>query len=140
MAIEKCWDQRIEEARQNGFFTDEDKALANSWNSCSLGESLNWGEIKTFFRKQNDDVYLLGFHHDSETFKLGLEFAAYVDQDRVRKVEPTHETLKSLVLRDGARYRVTKDSGEILFYTQEEIQKIVGIKNLKEETTNNAKV
>lgn len=34
----KTWRERVAEAKVSGYFTKEDKLLANSWDTCAIGE------------------------------------------------------------------------------------------------------
>lgn len=35
------WTKRLERAKRNGYFTPSDNTLAESWNTCAVGEGLN---------------------------------------------------------------------------------------------------
>lgn|GEM_PF-7116915 len=63
------WKDRIEAAKDNGSFSDEDKALARSWETCAVGENLPAVKVS------------------SDVKRLGEDFNGAVQQDDVRQAE-----------------------------------------------------
>lgn len=88
-----CWDQRIKEARQRGFFTPEDVDLSANWQSCAVGEqvALIKGCLTSFvdynatpFIREEDRPVL---------FDLGKRFSIYVEAGRIYEAEITHRDI-----------------------------------------------
>jgi hypothetical protein len=89
--IEMTWQERLDEAAQRGYFTDDDKICASSWHSCAVGEK--HGNTKIV-----DTDSSLGFIPSffSKDYRLGSDFSCYVRKDNVELAQETYDKIQKL--------------------------------------------
>ena len=80
------WEKRIEMAKKNGYFTDDDKNKARDWSTCAVGEQFN---VKDF-------VSIPHTRFISEIEDLGCLFLIYVVDNDITKSEKCFERIKEI--------------------------------------------
>ena len=80
------WEKRIEMAKKNGYFTDDDKNKARDWSTCAIGEQFNIEDID----------YIINEHSGNEIEQLGIDFWIFVKNDQVSEAKNCFKKIKKL--------------------------------------------
>lgn len=82
--VRKTWNMRIDEARERGHFTYDDKSLAREWKSCKIGERYNGRDIDTYINELDIRLFHLGIRFTDavcrDSFNLAEEIAQEIDE------------------------------------------------------------
>jgi hypothetical protein len=80
------WEKRIEMAKKNGHFTEDDKEKAISWDTCAVGEIFNIKNIKNYVK----------YNYGNKIYDLGEEFTFTILNDNILRAEKCFITIKKL--------------------------------------------
>ncbi len=80
------WEKRIEMAKKNGYFTDDDKNKARYWSTCAVGEQFNIEDIE----------YITNEYYGNEIEQLGIDFWIFVKNDEVLEAEKCFIRIKKI--------------------------------------------
>ena len=82
------WEERIENAKRMGKFTEPDRDCSQSWKCCAVGEV-----CFTQMSEEDKETYRDGFPRDDEVYTLGMQFATAVDNDEVPEAEDLYRCI-----------------------------------------------
>ena len=90
------WEKRIEMAKKNGYFTDDDKNKARDWSTCAVGEQFNIEDIE----------YITNEYYGNEIEQLGVDFWIFVKNDQLSEAENCFKKIKKIKksIEDGTDY------------------------------------
>lgn len=95
MSHSLSWAQRIEHARKRGKFTAHDKEIASTFSTCAVGERAGQGHA----RPADWQLVLERFVDWRSASYLGLDFAAFVNMNDLRRAIKTYSDIQRLKVK-----------------------------------------
>ena len=76
------WRRRLEEARERGWFTEEDEELMNSFSTCAVGERFGGASVD----KGNLDT-IMSMNESRALYDLGIKAYGALELDDFQRLE-----------------------------------------------------
>jgi len=107
------WTERLENAKEAGYFTDEDRVLSSYWETCAIGErmqkrgAINWKKIRKYLGENGVDGLGRYIRHqfsgvvsngnlDFQAYDLGMRFMRAVDASQVNEAIELYKQIVDL--------------------------------------------
>ena len=86
------WADRLQNAKKNGTFTDEDRQRAYDWRTCAIGEAVPVKYVETGPTVEQ-------FTDPNKAKRLGMSFLFNVSEDNIADAEQNWKDIKKLRLK-----------------------------------------